>query len=310
MTLTLPSELVVERFLPTVRSLLVVELHDRGFTQQAIATRLGISQAAVSKYLSEEQTGDQRLIEHPQTQATVTTIAEGFASETMDEYEALAELLDLVQTFEDRGPICELHEEAMPALQGLGCDLCVRGRDHAQQVERDVLTTVRTAVRQFATMPSVAPHVPNVGTNIAMALPNATDETDIAAIPGRLHAMRGDVHVPSDPEFGASQHVARVILAARTELPAIRGALNLRTTEELVAAARNDGITPVAFDASYDDREKRLQTLFEGINSVPCIVYHEGAFGIEPITYVLDRTAVEAVETAEKLVSNTSTNNQ
>lgn len=310
MTLKLPSEIVVEQFLPTVRSLLVLEFHDREFTQRAIATRLGISQAAVSNYLSAEQTGDQRLTDHPQLQATVASIADGFASGTMDEYEALAELLDLIQSFEDRGPICELHEEAMPALQGLSCDLCVRGRDHAQQAERDVLTTVRTAVRQFATTPSVTTHIPHVGTNIAMALPNATDETDVAAVPGRLHAMRGQVHVPSDPEFGASQHVARTILAARTEMPAIRGALNLRTSEELLTAARDGGITPIAFDASYDDREKRLQTLFEEVDSVPCIVYHKGGFGIEPITYVLDRTAVEVVETMMTLIVDEPAENQ
>jgi predicted fused transcriptional regulator/phosphomethylpyrimidine kinase len=36
---------------------------------------------------------------------------------------------------------------------------------------------------------------------------------------------------------------------------------------------------------------------------VPRIVYHEGAFGIEPITYVLGTSAVDAVETATALVA-------
>ena len=50
MVLRLPSEVVVERFLPTVRTMLTAELSDRGFTQTEIADRLGLTQAAVGKY--------------------------------------------------------------------------------------------------------------------------------------------------------------------------------------------------------------------------------------------------------------------
>lgn len=302
MSLQLPSEIVVDRFLPTARSMLARELHEREFAQREIATRLGVSQAAVSKYLAEERTGEDRFTEHPRMQETIVTIADGFATETMDEYEALAELLDLIRTFEDRGPICAVHEEEMPALEGLGCDLCVRGRNPSIEAERDVLTNVRQAVRRFENAPSVE-HVPNVGTNIGMALPNAENPTDVAAIPGRIHAMRGQVYVPSDPEFGASEHVAETLLAARTVEPAIRGAINLITSEALIASARERGIDTAAFDADYGDRDRRLRTLFEEGEGVPRVVYHEGAFGIEPITYVLDRSASEAVETVIRIIS-------
>ena len=302
MTLQLPSEIVVGRFLPTARSMLARELDERGFAQQEIATRLGVSQAAVSKYLDGERMGEDRFAEHPRMQETIVTIADGFAAETMDEYEALAELLDLIRAFEDRGPICTVHEEEMPALKGLGCDLCVRGRNRSLEAERDVLTNVRHAVRRFENAPSVVEHVPNVGTNIGMALPNADDGTAIAAIPGRIHAMRGRIHVPSDPEFGASEHVAETILAARTTESGIRGAINLATSEELVTNAQEMGIDTAAFDASYEHRDRRLRTLFEEGEGVPRVVYHEGAFGIEPITYVLDRSAVAAVETTIRIV--------
>lgn len=301
--LTLPSEIVVERFLPTARSMLAVELHERELSQRAIAARLGVSQAAVSTYLNEEHPGEPRLANDLRMQETIGTIADGFAEGTMDEYEALTELLELVREFEDRGPICELHEAEMPALEGLGCDLCVRGPDRARRVERDVLANVREAVRRFE---SAAPvdHVPNVGTNVAMALPDATDATDVAAVPGRLHAMRGRVNVPSDPEFGASEHVARTLLAARSARSEAGGALNLRTSDALLSAAREAGLPTVEFDASYEDREERLRELLSEGEGVPCVLYHEGAFGIEPITYVLDRDATAAVETAIGLMGS------
>jgi len=300
-TVQLPSEIVVDRFLPTVRSMLAAELSDRGFAQREIASRLGVSQAAVSQYLSEDRHGEGRFAEEPRLQTTVERIAEGFDAGTMDDYEALAELLELVRAFEDRGPICAIHEEEMPALSGMGCDLCVRGRDSAVQAEREVLSNVRRAVRQFANAPEIPAYVPNVGTNVAMALPDPADETDVAAVPGRIHAMRGGVNVPANPEFGASHHVATTLLAATAADRSVRGAVNLATSEDLLAAVPA-GMEAVTFDAEYEDRRRRLDALFE--SGVPQVVYHQGAFGIEPITYVLGASAVDAVETATALAAH------
>ena len=280
--------------------MLAAALAERGFAQREIASRLGVSQAAVSQYLSGEREGEERFAEHPRMQATVERIADGFETGRMDDYEALAELLELVRAFEDRGPICAVHEEEMPALAGLGCDLCVRGRDRAVQAEREVLSNVRRAVRTFANAPGVATHVPNVGTNVAMALPEASDETDVAAVPGRVHAMRGGVNVPANPEFGASHHVATTLLAATAADPSIRGAVNLATSDALLAAVP-ESADVATFDAAYEDRPERLTSLFA--DGVPGVLYHEGAFGIEPITYVLGGSAVDAVDRATDLVA-------
>jgi predicted fused transcriptional regulator/phosphomethylpyrimidine kinase/predicted transcriptional regulator len=298
--LQLPSEIVVERFLPTARSLLAAELDERGFAQRDIADRLGVSQAAVSGYLADGPEGDERLLDDPRMTATIARIADGFDAGTMDDYEALAELLELVWAFEDRGPICAIHEEEMPALAGMGCDLCVRGRDIGVQAEREVLSNVRRAVRRFSNVPGIGAYVPNVGTNVGMALDGAVDETDVAAIPGRIHAMRGDVNVPANPEFGASEHVATVVLAAADADPSVRGAINLATDDALLAAAREKGLSTAAFDADYEDRRDRLEAVVA--DGVPRVLYHEGAFGIEPITYVLGADAADAVATVATLV--------
>lgn len=302
MTLRLPSEIVVNRFLPTVRVMIASGLRERGSTQREIAERLGVTQASVSKYLSGEVPVEERFREDPRLQGAVERIADGFADETLDEYAALDELLEVIREFEDRGPICEVHEEEMPSLRGLGCDLCVRGSDANVAAERAVLASVRKAARRLADAPGIVDHVPNVGTNVGMAVPDAEDELDVAAIPGRIHAMRGRVNVPSHPEFGASHHVARTILAAMTVDPGIRGALNLATSDRLLDAARDRGFDPVEFDASYEDRAERLERTFRERNEVPTVVYHEGDYGIEPITYVLGETADDAVARTSQLL--------
>jgi len=302
MPLRLPSEIVVERFLPTMRALLARALDERGLTQREVADHLGVTQAAISEYVSGDPPIEERFADDERTRATVERIADGFAEGTMDPYEALAEVLELVRAFEDRGPICAVHEEEMPALEGLGCDLCVRGFDEGVREERAALEDVRRASRRLANAPGVAAHVPNVGTNVVAAVPDATDAADVAAVPGRLQGVRGRVVVPSEPEFGASQHVAELVLTAMAVDPDARGALNLATSEALVDAARHLGHDPLSFEAGYEDRAERLAERFRERGAVPRVLYHEGAFGIEPITYVLGGTAAEAVDLAVELV--------
>ncbi|MEY7848157.1 thiamine-phosphate synthase family protein [Natrarchaeobius sp. A-rgal3] len=308
MSLVLPSELVVDRFLPTVRAMLATRLAHRGLTQQEIAAELGVTQAAVSKYVGGDGGGDERFREDPETVATVERIADGLASGEMDGYDALADLLSLVHSLEDRGPICELHEEEMPELRGLGCDLCVRGLDPELRAERDVLTNVRTAARTLASTPGMADVVPNVGTNVGMALPDADDETGVAAIPGRIYAMGGRIEIPANPEFGASKHVAIAVLAARATDPDVRGAVNVATDDALLEAARERGIDPLEFDADYEDRATHLGDRFGERGSVPRVAYHRGAFGIEPATYVFGSTAADAAERVAALLEATGSN--
>ncbi|MFC1454853.1 transcriptional regulator, partial [Candidatus Undinarchaeota archaeon] len=47
-----PCELIVKYYLPAMRSQITKELDSKGFTQSEIAKTLGVTQAAVSKYLS------------------------------------------------------------------------------------------------------------------------------------------------------------------------------------------------------------------------------------------------------------------
>jgi predicted fused transcriptional regulator/phosphomethylpyrimidine kinase len=118
--------------------------------------------------------------------------------------------------------------------------------------------------------------------------------------------MRGRINVPANPEFGASQHVAETVLAAAAVDETVGGALNLATSDALLDAGRDAGIDPLEFDADYDDRCTRLRERFAERGGAPRMIYHRGAFGVEPITYVLGETAVEAASLACNLARTAS----
>ncbi|QLC34828.1 transcriptional regulator (plasmid) [Halarchaeum sp. CBA1220] len=299
--LRLPAEIVAESFVPAVRVALAHELAERGCAQREIGAFLGITQAAVSKYLAGQANVEERLADDERLRRTAARVADGWVDGDLDAYDALVEIETLLQSFVDRGPVCALHEEAMPALDGLECDLCVRGPDAAAARERERLRDVRVAVRTLAADADAAAHVPNVGTNVASALPDPTGEADVAAVPGRVHTVRGRIDVPSDPAFGASQHVAGALLVANERDATIRGALNLATSDALIDAARERGDDPVEFDAAYDGRDAELRRAFA--DGVPAVAYHRGAYGVEPVCYVFGTDARDAVSRALALVA-------
>ncbi|MDY7083189.1 MAG: helix-turn-helix domain-containing protein, partial [Halobacteria archaeon] len=87
MPFTLPSEIVVETFLPTFRALLAAELDERGMTQNEIAHHLGVSQPAVSKYVSNQVETEPRFSNDERMVETVERVADGITQDTITESE-------------------------------------------------------------------------------------------------------------------------------------------------------------------------------------------------------------------------------
>lgn len=298
----LPEEIVTDHFVPTARAMLARALEQRGLNQSQIAALLGLSQSAVSKYLTGKLQGDPLLSRDPRMQATITRVADGLAAGTLSPFGALSELMALVREFENRGPICLLHERDMPALQGLGCDLCVRtpGTDTLRE-EQEVLANLRQAIRLLELSPDFARLRPHVGTNLAMALSHAKDASQVAAVPGGFFELRGFVKAPAAPEFGVSRHVAEILLHVTRADPLKRACLNVASTPAILAAIERAGLRALRIEAQDEKHPERIPGRIPK-GAAPDVLYHEGDFGIEPIAYLLGADAVAVAETGLAVV--------
>ncbi len=295
----LPEEIVVTVFLPTYRTLLARRLAAASWSEAAIARVLGVSQAAVSKYLRGKARVEELLAKNRTMVELVDGVAKGFSEGTISPFQALAKVHAAVRAMEDRGPICSLHEASFPALDGLGCDLCVKGSRSYLAEEQEVLASLRLALRQLEGLRGFVDLIPSVGSNLAMAKRRATGFEDVAAVPGRIFEMRGSVRVPSAPEFGASRHVAEVVLALHSLDSNIRAAVNTRFSDAIVGALRSQGHATLEIDPAYEGRSARIRESVKG-RPVPTVVYHRGGFGIEPVVYIAGsdpRAVVVSVET-------------
>ena len=294
------EEVVVDEFLPTFRSMLAEDLRGRGLTQSEVAGLLGISQSAVSKYAHGDVDRNERVLADQRVRNLVERLGEGLATEAMTPVQALAEAEVLVRQLERGDLLATLHEEAMPALAAYEGEFAIHDADSDLRAAERALSSVRRGLRVLENASGFAALIPAVGSNLVMCLPDADGIDDVAGVPGRILDVKGRATVPGDPEFGVSEHVARVLLAARAGGATARAALNVRYDESVLDGLTAQGLTAVEFDpeAPVEDAVREALADDPDVDAL----YQAGAFGIEPVVYVLADDAATAAERVRGLV--------
>ena len=179
-----------------------------------------------------------------------------------------------------------------------------------------VLDSMRRAVKILESM-NLSEYIPESQSNLVMAIKEADDLSDVAAIPGRIVRIYDKVKASEAPWFGTSRHVANAVLTAMKFDPRIRSAINLRYDDKLIEAAKNLGWLVSFYDRREEPEEiKRLEgrTVPWGIETavkraggrVPDLVYHLGDWGKEPMILVFGRDSMDVVEKIEKLIAEAS----
>ncbi len=153
--------------------------------------------------------------------------------------------------------------------------------------------------------------VPEVQINLGYALPYALTTEDVAAFPGRIVGLREGVARVGCPTFGASSHVARIILTAMESDPTIRSAMNIRYDESYLKRAKALGYGVAEFTRAEEPdhvKEKEGSSLVWGVTQamrnhtgIPDVIFDTGDIGKEPIIRVLGCNPTEVVEKALRI---------
>lgn len=122
-----------------------------------------------------------------------------------------------------------------------------------EQARLGTLDELAETGRLLSMLPRFAKLIPEVRSNLVLALPYAATAQDIAAFSGRITCTRrGEVILAGGPEFGASSHMARVLLAARKFNPRLTCSLNIACNDETLAALKRTGLTCASFDRALE----------------------------------------------------------
>lgn len=136
--------------------------------------------------------------------------------------------------------------------------------------------------------------IPEVGSNLGYSIEAPASESDVAGYTGRIVRDGRRARIVGSARFGASKHVARIILAASKHDPAIRSALNIKYNERNLEACTKAGLGMSSF--SRDDEPEGVSTMDWGTGeairrhgSVPEAIWDAGGHGKEPMIRILGK---------------------
>ncbi len=298
-----PDELMVDEFLPSLRMLVAKELRRQGSSQGRIASDLGVTQASVSHYLtSSPGKAYSSLAAFHVTKEEADRYATLLAEDARRSAAYTVETLGKIWTgLLGRGLGCDAHRAAVPSLAD--CDYCIRAFGDWSEKGGSALTEVAAAVKAIESSSAFAAAMPEVSVNLACLSGDSDTPEDVVAVPGRIVKVRSSARAMRQPEFGASGHMARILLLVRTRNRALRAAINLRYDSRMARVLRKLGLRVLEIgeysglergDPTIDALRRRLA---ESGSRFEAIVDHGGR-GIEPNVYFFGKDAAEAARLA------------
>lgn len=141
--------------------------------------------------------------------------------------------------------------------------------------------------------------IPEVQSNLGYALSAASSHDGVAAWPGRIVKFGNSIKAVGCPEFGASRHVANIILTAMRHHPDFRSAMNIRFGDDVLKAAEKAGLTAGSFDRKQEPAAVKskegmslswgVDTVLKSAKTVPDLIYDRGDVGKEPMVRIIGR---------------------
>jgi hydroxymethylpyrimidine/phosphomethylpyrimidine kinase len=175
-----------------------------------------------------------------------------------------------------------------------------------------VMDNLKKSVEEILRLKNIGKVIPEVGSNLGMAIHHPKDLKDIAAVEGRITKVNEKKVRAGCVSFGASEHVARTILTVMRYDEDIRSAMNIKFSEEILDICKE-----LSFSISYFDRKDEPEGaktmewgISEGIKNfgkfgkVPEIIFDRGGIGKEPMIRIFGGSSDDVVEKARKILVN------
>ncbi len=172
-----------------------------------------------------------------------------------------------------------------------------------------VLESLQTAAERLVAE-DLSPLIPEVMSDLGYAAPYPEGPEDVAAFPGRILKTPKGTLIPEPPAFGASRHMAAVILTAMKFFPHLRAAMTIKHVKGIEELAPKLHLRVGSFDPSQASPEidTKERDPAWGVLSVikqlrsweppPDLIADKGGWGKEPLIWILSENPTLVVEKA------------
>jgi len=306
-----PCEIVTQNLLPLIRGMVAQELIKK-MTQQEVAEKMGVSQPTISSYLKSldriRTEGGEEYLESNTVKQLVDEIVLSSINNGSPE-EIIRMICSSCVNLRISSLTCRKHVKSYPVLTP-GCQGCLPITDKVLIESRKII--VSELLEILAVMERNKDFVkimPQVLLNICKCLPNATTIDDVAAFPGRITKVRGKARALLPPEFGASKHMAQILLSINAYSPSFNCTMNIVNNEKVIRIMENSAIKYHSFPNKefvklFKEKKTKksqaiLQELIEPIKVGGIFaILNSGGVGIEPITYLFSNSLQTLIKIA------------
>ncbi len=178
-----------------------------------------------------------------------------------------------------------------------------------------ILGNLVVAVTMLEDCAEFALLIPEVRVNLVYALPGAKTRQDVAAVEGRITAVRRRSHASGLPAFGASDHMARLIIEARKYDSAINAGINFKCDKTIIEVVKEyclkKGLSFGWIDRAKEPLEViehdgasmpwKIGELVRSSGGLPRLFYEGDGWGKEPLFVALGSDAVEVTTMAMEI---------
>jgi hydroxymethylpyrimidine kinase / phosphomethylpyrimidine kinase / thiamine-phosphate diphosphorylase len=168
-----------------------------------------------------------------------------------------------------------------------------------------VIMALHEAVAALQGEANIGGIIPEVSSNLGYAIPCAQTKEDVAAFPGRIIRLRNSIATIHAPAFGASQHIASIILTVMRHDSSFRSAMNIEYSPAILKACKEGGGSIIGFDRGKEPQQVRaeeghslawgVEDALRKVDKVPDVIYDEGGWGKEPMIRILGRDPGEVI---------------
>jgi hydroxymethylpyrimidine/phosphomethylpyrimidine kinase len=173
------------------------------------------------------------------------------------------------------------------------------------------------ALELLESCPEFAPMVPEVRTNLVYARQGARVPGDVMAVDGRVTVMAEGVRGAGRPRFGASSHMARLIIRLMEVDPSLRAGVDFRADTDHMTSWYRDYAQDKGWAFGVIDRSREPEELHEeetasmpwkvdeAIRAAggvpPKLFYETGAVGKEPVAVLVGPDPISVVREATEI---------
>ncbi len=301
-----PCELMMDSFLPSMRGLVSRKLSKEGFSQGRISRLVGVTQASVSLYLS---TDPEKFYNSLSRMSITREAADRYSSLLAEDVKknpvyAASTLYSIWSNLLGDGLLCSLHRRSYPFLAE--CDICMRTFGPPARDGSDAIDHVSRALKMIESSNSFVNIMPEVAVNVAYAAGDAKTVNEVVAIPGRIIKVRNSARSLSRPEYGASSHLAKMLILFRSRMKEVSAVINLRYDAKIARILKRLGLRTLETGGVYprvadDPVVEALRGKLGEIKGRFDAIADVGGPGLEPSLYLLGRDAVEVAGLAIKI---------